>query len=71
LALLLTNGFFIFYLLTHATVAGQKTLQRLTLQHLHRQNTCTGRKIKMIDTLAKDEQQAIFKMIDLAISTKN
>lgn len=27
-------------------------------------------KIKMIDTLAKDEQQAIFKMIDLAISNK-
>jgi hypothetical protein len=27
-------------------------------------------KIKMIDTLAKDEQQAIFKMINLAISNK-
>lgn len=27
-------------------------------------------KIKMIDTLAKDEQQAIFKIIDVAISNK-
>ena len=27
-------------------------------------------KVKMIDTVAKDEQQAIFKMIDLAISNK-
>ena len=27
-------------------------------------------KIKLIDTLAKDEQQAIFKMIDLAIANK-
>jgi transcriptional regulator with XRE-family HTH domain len=27
-------------------------------------------KIKMIDTLVKDEQQAIFKVIDLAISNK-
>jgi hypothetical protein len=31
-ALLITNGFFIFYLLTPATVAGHKTLQR----HTHR-----------------------------------
>jgi len=27
-------------------------------------------KIKMIDTLGKDEQQALFKMIDLAIANK-
>ena len=27
-------------------------------------------KIKLIDTLGKDEQQAIFKMIDLAIANK-
>ncbi len=27
-------------------------------------------KIKMIDTLAKDEQQALFKMIDMAIANK-
>jgi hypothetical protein len=27
-------------------------------------------KIKMIDTLAKDEQQALFKMIDLALANK-
>ena len=27
-------------------------------------------KIKMIDTLAKDEQQALFKMIDMALSNK-
>ena len=27
-------------------------------------------KIKMIDALAKDEQQAIFKVIDLAIANK-
>lgn len=27
-------------------------------------------KIKMIDALAKDEQQAVFKVIDLAISNK-
>lgn len=27
-------------------------------------------KIKMIDTLGEDEQQALFKMIDLAISNK-
>ncbi len=27
-------------------------------------------KVKMIDKLAKDEQQAFFKMIDLAISNK-
>jgi hypothetical protein len=34
-AILLTNGFCIFYLLTRPTVAGHKTLQRLTLQHQH------------------------------------
>ncbi|HAM98558.1 MAG TPA: hypothetical protein DCQ26_08080 [Marinilabiliales bacterium] len=27
-------------------------------------------KIKLIDTLGKDEQQALFKMIDLAIANK-
>jgi hypothetical protein len=27
-------------------------------------------KIKMIDTLASDEQQALFKMIDLALDNK-
>jgi len=27
-------------------------------------------KIKMIDTLGKDEQQALFKMIDLVIANK-
>jgi hypothetical protein len=27
-------------------------------------------KIKMIDTLAQDEQQALFKMIDMALSNK-
>jgi transcriptional regulator with XRE-family HTH domain len=27
-------------------------------------------KLSMVDTLAKDEQQAIFKMIDLAVSNK-
>jgi transcriptional regulator with XRE-family HTH domain len=27
-------------------------------------------KIRLIDTLAKDEQQALFKMIDMAISNK-
>ena len=27
-------------------------------------------KLSLIDTLAKDEQQAIFKLIDLAVSNK-
>jgi len=41
-----------------------------TLKKIHALNPFLMEKIFLIDTLGKDEQQAIFKVIDLAISNK-
>jgi hypothetical protein len=39
-------------------------------KEVNSKNRTLMEKISMVDTLGKDEQQAIFKMIDLAVSNK-